>query len=990
MSKTDKKRLFKLMNIIIFFSVFYGFFKNIDAYKRPQVAVQGKVDLNVWDRNSDLYLDGDYEFYPGVFISSSEIASGNYESRKFIKVPGNWNVGFDDFGAKGFGTYRLLIDNVDGESYGLSIKRIRSAYTLFINDIKTVTSGVLADREDKSVPESRFVTVPVNSKDNKIEIIIHVSNFELKEAGIVSSIKFNYKDKIFNKHTQQLLLEMFVIGIIISIGTYFLRTWILIRKESYLLNIFFVAISLGAYISVNDGQTLSFVFRYNQIFRLQLIIFSLVMISINSNLLVKKLYLYDKGKFGVFNWLLVLVAMYLPVISYASGTTRAYVVQIIIFISLTLSIVDTFYLLTVHRKNNQDLLYSTLTLINLISLLFSSIILKVIFGFDIANITIFLMLGIIILFANIANYIYSKSYVLGLKYAYQNEILTQQKDRYLNKLNNNIKKIVLEMNTLINDIVIGRYGKTNYSQNDVLLDTYHKSQHLLLLLEEASSSSFNDHNFFIQDLEKVSLKDVINDAIICVKDLIDEKSIDFNSSSIDETIFVMANYENLKLVFYHLFSNAIESMNTGTITIEARTFKNEAIIYVNDEGIGINKSNLKHIFNPFFSKTNSVGIGLPLVKNILTSIDGIIDITSVKNGGSNVLIKLKIAEPARTTLPITSKVNKLKYSVLYITTEQIQSEINWLKSAVDNLYVAFKKDEIFEILASSRIDIILLDEKLKGIDEQFLIADIKEVYSSLEIALIKMISHPQRMNLIRNDNEIDDFVDKPLTFEKLEASFIKVEKIQAALIASIDREFQYYYSQISPHFLFNTINSIIGLSYEDSEKTREALMGLSIYLRSKLESFKENKFIELEEEVELMLAYLNIIKLRNDDYFILETEIDDDLGALIPPLTLQTIVENVFKHAFVNFNKENILKIKIKKEKDFTRIVIEDNGVGINKEKLSDIKELKTNTLGLTTVIKRFKLYPHSSFNIESFKGCGSVVTIKLPNNYVYGDKEVV
>ncbi len=205
-------------------------------------------------------------------------------------------------------------------------------------------------------------------------------------------------------------------------------------------------------------------------------------------------------------------------------------------------------------------------------------------------------------------------------------------------------------------------------------------------------------------------------------------------------------------------------------------------------------------------------------------------------------------------------------------------------------------------------------------------------------------------------------------------------KIRSSLHDSIDREFQYYYSQISPHFLFNSINTIIGMSYEDVETSREALRDLSIYLRSKLEFFKNTHLIQLEDELELVFAYLNMLNLRKSDLFTLDLDIDEDIDCLIAPLSIQTIVENVFKHAFIK-DEGNHLMIKVKNKGDYVEVSIIDDGVGMSREKINDIKEFKTNTLGLSTVIKRLKLYSNTDIIIESEENIGTKIILKLPIN---------
>src|SRR5690606_30781443 len=106
----------------------------------------------------------------------------------------------------------------------------------------------------------------------------------------------------------------------------------------------------------------------------------------------------------------------------------------------------------------------------------------------------------------------------------------------------------------------------------------------------------------------------------------------------------------------------------------------------------------------------------------------------------------------------------------------------------------------------------------------------------------------------------------------------------------------YYYAQITPHFLYNTLNTIIGLSYIDQEQTREALEHLATYFRTKLNFKKQRSFITLEEEVELVKAYLAIEKMRFEERLLIEYNIDETIKICIPTMTLQPLVENAVQH----------------------------------------------------------------------------------------------
>lgn len=118
-------------------------------------------------------------------------------------------------------------------------------------------------------------------------------------------------------------------------------------------------------------------------------------------------------------------------------------------------------------------------------------------------------------------------------------------------------------------------------------------------------------------------------------------------------------------------------------------------------------------------------------------------------------------------------------------------------------------------------------------------------------------------------------------------------------------------SQISPHFLFNNLNTLYGLIDEKSKEAKAYLRHLSSLYRQILNTRNEEAIL-LEEELSFLEDYLFLIKIRFADTILVKMDIKGDLSALmIPPLTLQMLVENAIKHC--DFNEQHPLRIEIVK-----------------------------------------------------------------------------
>lgn len=139
-------------------------------------------------------------------------------------------------------------------------------------------------------------------------------------------------------------------------------------------------------------------------------------------------------------------------------------------------------------------------------------------------------------------------------------------------------------------------------------------------------------------------------------------------------------------------------------------------------------------------------------------------------------------------------------------------------------------------------------------------------------------------------------------------------------------------AQINPHFLFNSLTVIASLCRIDSEKARNLIIHLSNYFRKNLNNNRD--LVELDVELNHVKSYIEIEMARFEDKLIIIYDIEDNLDCLIPPLTLQPIVENAIKHGILPQKGGGTVKIIGIKKGDEVNITIYDNGVGIEDDKI--------------------------------------------------------
>ena len=184
--------------------------------------------------------------------------------------------------------------------------------------------------------------------------------------------------------------------------------------------------------------------------------------------------------------------------------------------------------------------------------------------------------------------------------------------------------------------------------------------------------------------------------------------------------------------------------------------------------------------------------------------------------------------------------------------------------------------------------------------------------------------------------------------------------------------------QINPHFLFNTLNTVLALIRFDPDSARVVVLKLSKILRRLLR--KHETFVPLREEIEFIDDYLDVEVARfgRDKLEIVKQIEDDTLESFVPSMLLQPIVENCLKHGLAPKLEGGRIRLRTMAHQGKLVIEIEDNGMGISEEKMPRVY---ADGIGLSNVRERLRvLYGEDShLLIRSREGVGTLIRIEVP-----------
>lgn len=212
-------------------------------------------------------------------------------------------------------------------------------------------------------------------------------------------------------------------------------------------------------------------------------------------------------------------------------------------------------------------------------------------------------------------------------------------------------------------------------------------------------------------------------------------------------------------------------------------------------------------------------------------------------------------------------------------------------------------------------------------------------------------------------------------------------------------EFQLLSSQINPHFLYNTLETIRMKAFNaDDKEVATAIKLLGKSMRYVLESSKRSAMIK--SELEYIEIYLKIQKLRFHDRVNYSIEVEESVDGEkynILPLLLQPIVENAILHGLEETESGGLIQISIKSKNNKLIICVKDNGMGISDKELANLRKkinsdqnIPKTSIGLHNINQRIKLYYGKEYgmDIKSKLGFGTTVIIFLPLNHEWGEQE--
>ncbi|KGR75187.1 hybrid sensor histidine kinase/response regulator [Ureibacillus sinduriensis] len=1008
--------------LLVLFTVFYAMRVYYGNDSGQPLAKDGSLDLEDvnFDEQELVQLDGEWEFYPGIFIEPGKDSSrfdAYRDEKQLIQVPGKW----DEFVTKekAYGTYRLNINLPSEGDFGLRVGMIGYASKIYMNGSIIGSTGNVTDR--KSEFNNSGYNTFFSSSSKQLELVIHVSSFKVVTGGITRPIKLGPTENVLEDRDLYKMLDTIVFSGYLLLAIMYFVTYMQQRKNLYELYFSIFCLLQGFYISaINERLLISVLPMIGQNLLLQL-----QLMAIHLSVLFFLLFMYHFFKPYANKKIVATLCLLLFMQAILLGPTQVIdlssifpIANIAVYIVIILALVYLYILFILIRafmNKMEGMLYIIHVVVSFVcySLLLG---LNFLFNVEFGWAPVFLFLVTAISLSTLISYRSQQAFKRVDELTKELIHFDSVKDEFLVKTSHELRTPLHLILNLTSSILEGRTGPLKGEQQESMHLIHNVGRRLASMVESLLDAGNIKKGEVSHSPAPTSLQ-VVGDIIAEMSYLLpNPQSVRLINRTEASLPKVYVDENRLKQILLNLIHNSIKYTKVGEITVEAKVKENKMYISVSDTGIGIEEEHLSRIFASFYqvdtsyeTKSKGLGLGLSIAKELVELSGGDIAVSSTYGVGTCFTFTLPLAEgEARheekgliaqgsspfQLVPVIDK--QIEYEFPKIVEGNKEQTILIVDDEHPNLFVlqdmiaslgytviaVDNGEAALEVLNDKEIDLVILDLMMPNMNGFEVSKALREKFDLFDLPVIVLTAAGQLSDMISSFQiGANEFLQKPVMLDELKVRIEFLLSMRQTSKDSLVDELTMYYSQIKPHFLYNTLQTIIGLTYLDSKMTREALTYLATYFRAKLDFNSYQSLVPLEDELELVQAYLKIEKMRFGDRLEVIYDFDETADAIIPLMTIQPLIENAVQHGIGKKAAGGTIKLAVSKMQGMVRIVIEDDGIGISKEKQSDLLNGKNSRVGFTNPFRKLKLIKRASFELESEEGIGTKITILLPGS---------
>lgn len=1017
--RISKKKIFFILGtfLLLLTALRVGWMFYYQPIEQP-AAENGVIDLRDWDFNNNdvVTLDGEWKFIPNEFISASTFEKqqkNDVNSITQINVPSDWRDTVDANESElpyGHGTYYLnvLLPENDDELLDIRFQEIKTAANIYVDDQLIIERGTVAANADDAKGTYGPFSNSLNNQQDQISIVVHVSNFDSPvNGGITESITIGNESAIANERRQPIILQLVISIVYLIHALYAFAVYFIERSKAGKEILFFGILLLfhGMLILLDDDVVVPLPVDFLVYQRILFILFLTTLLL---------LVLFIKYLFNIqtqfYKWLIGLFIINMFLVVFGSVHYFHAIGALITLLYMASIIFLLYYGVKVTNAGFPDAILVLL----FVASYSSNFIWGLAINFNIVTIPFypidFLVSTIVMALLFIRKHIHV---------AKVNEIQTIELQKMDKARDEFLANTSHELRNPLHGIVNIAESLLQRENPPLSMDSKADLQ-LLTNIGKRMAHTLNDLTTITQLREdKIQLAPSVVHLHTITKTVIDMlefmkegKDIELISHIPTDFPTLWADENRLIQILFNLVHNAIKYTEYGSIQVTAEVNEaQEAVIYVADTGIGIDSDQINNIFNPYEQVEDhhlakaGIGIGLAISKELVELHNGTITFESndsgttfiftvplsteaqfdEEDGHNNRMTRMEIAAIEEPVVDYsTPHITNDSTTILIIDDDPVNLRV--LEKLLKNEYeviTCINPQEALDTIALQQIDIIISDVMMPHMSGYELTQRVREKYTitELPILLITARNTPEDIRIAFKSGA-NDYLVKPVDALELRTRIRSLTNLKYYIKEALKFEAAWLQAQIQPHFLFNTLNSIASLAEIDTDGMVELIHAFGDYLQRSFSVINLEPTVSIQHAIELTNSYIKIEKARFGDRLHIESDIDDDINIMIPPLSIQPLVENAINHGVLQKVEGGTIIWSIKNHPTVIEVSVTDDGVGMSQKKVKEILDMKLSIedgVGVKNTNRRlFHLY-NQGLQIDSKLGEGTTVSFRIP-----------
>ncbi|MCL6547579.1 MAG: response regulator [Alicyclobacillus sp.] len=1004
-----------LLTVALIIGAYFAVISVISHSEQRQPMVRnGVLDLSRWDfsRQGMVTLNGWWTFYPHQLVNPSDIPPGvQRPNETLVRVPGSWTQVIPAFGV---GTYAVTLKVGDTKpEYALKLESAQMASRVYVNGRLVGSSGRVTDGplyEGKNVPYLVYFALHPGWN----EILVQVANFDFGPAGGISlPLYFGYASQMSSLQAKAVGRDACTFTLFAVMGLYYIGLSRIRRSDRSILFFGLLCLTSALY-TVSFGQKLIYTLfphiPYWLVVRIQ------TTTAVVGSMMIL-LYVYHGFRAycsrrmvqcSVLSGILIAV-LGIFALSTAWGSAARLAVSAYVLLMLCYS-VSVLVLGLLSRAEGS--LYMLLAAVALLFYVMTNN-LSLYFGVPLYTFPPVDAFVLVIMFALLVALRFARAFEQNERLSLQLRQANLVKDEFLSKTAHEFKTPLHGIISIAESILSEGSSEVSGSRLENIELVWTMARRLSRLVYDILDFTH------LQQGQLAVTPDAVNvhasaEVLLKVYALTTGPDVQLVNRVPPDLPAVLADEDRLRQILTNLLDNAIKHTPSGNVEIRAVRAGDMVDISVADTGNGIDEADLPFIFEPFRSldknfDATSFGLGLSIVKQLVELQQGRIRVESVKGEGSCFTVSLPVAPESPCTpssrrqrvrgnhwpnppdyalsIPYVSPrrgaytilVVDDRYSNLKILIDALE-QLNYGVIAVDSGEAALRY-----LADHPAVDLVVLDLMMPGLSGLEVCKAIRATHSPLELPVVMVTASIQaEAKLAAFAAGSNDYLSKPFDMAELKARIRSLLMMKESAAKATEMEVAFLQSQIKPHFLFNVLNTVLALSYTDAEKARKLITDLSEYLRGSFSTLNTVASVPFRRECALIRAYVEIERARFQDRVRMEYDIPAyALDVLVPPLTVQPLVENAIRHGIAKRVEGGTVAVRAFREGEFLVIEVEDDGVGMTQAQLeyvlSPVLSVGREGVGLSNIRRRLKYTFNTDLTVTSRPGSGTRVRFKVP-----------